>query len=82
MHLLLDVLRMSTIFCKDDADTSIVKSALQSAKENLVEVRAEDADVLIMLVHHITPQHHFVFFTTTKGTFNINQIKQSLTQPE
>ena len=78
----LNTVGISTICCKDDADTSIVKSALQSAKENLVEVRAEDADVLIMLVHHITPQHHFVFFTTTKGTFNINQIKQSLTQPE
>ena len=47
-----------------------------------MEVRVEDADVLIMLVHHITPQHHFVFFTTTKGTFNINKIKHFLTQPE
>ena len=37
VHLLSDALNtvgISTICCKDDADTSIVKSALQSAKEN------------------------------------------------
>ena len=38
--------------CRDDADTAIVKSILEFSKINPVEVRAEDSDIMIMLVYH------------------------------
>jgi len=38
--------------CENDADTSIVRQVLSAAADGSVEVRAEDADVLVMLVHH------------------------------
>ena len=41
-----------TVLCRDDADTTIISECLQQSQHGNVEVRAEDADILIMLVHH------------------------------
>ena len=45
-----------------------------------MEVRAEDADVLIMLVHHYEQEkHHIIIFTTLTGSYCVKEIVQSLT---
>ncbi|XP_065906073.1 uncharacterized protein [Dysidea avara] len=66
--------------CDNDADTSIVKAALAAAKDDSVEVRAEDADVLIMLIHHSSYTNHPLFFTTSKGSYDVRKIQESLSE--
>ena len=44
------------------------------------QVRAEDADVLIMLVHHSSSIHHSLFLTTSKGSYNIREIQEALSE--
>ena len=73
---------ISAVCCRDDADTAIVKSALDNAHGGSVNVRAEDADVLIMLVHHTTTQHHQILFTTSKGSYKVDEIIASLTEQQ
>ena len=47
--------------------------------EGTVEVRAEDADILILLVYHYDDKiHNLLFFTTSKGSFCIDEIVKSL----
>jgi len=44
------------------------------------QVRAEDADVLIMLLHHNSPTNHPLFFTTSKGSYDVRSIQESLSE--
>ena len=64
--------------CDNDADTSIVREALAAATDEAVEVRAEDADVLAMLVHHSSSTHFSVFLTTSKGSYDVREIRDAL----
>ncbi|KAK1884623.1 Chromosome-associated kinesin KIF4 [Dissostichus eleginoides] len=68
--------------CDNDADTSIVREALATATDDSVEVRAEDADVLVMLVHHIPSTNHPLFFTTSKGSYDVRRIREALSERE
>ena len=80
-----DILRsknISVTCCSDDADTSIVKSTIDHAKDETVEVRAEDNDILIMLIHHMSAQHHPIILFTSKGRYSIREIKDMLTDSE
>jgi hypothetical protein len=43
-----------------------------------LQVRAEDADVLVMLVYHSSGSHHPVFVTTSNGSYDVRKIKDSL----
>ena len=51
--------------CPIDADTSIVKEAMEAAKHSDVTVFSDDTDVLCLLVHHIEkyPADHNVYLT-------------------
>ena len=70
---------IDTVCCRDDADTSIVASALQNSLSGTVEVRAEDADVLILLIHHFDQKRHTdILFTTTKGSFSVQSVVEQL----
>ena len=60
--------------CDNVADTSIVRQALAAAEDGSVEVRAEDADVLVMLVHHSSSTNHYIFVTTSKGSYDVRKI--------
>ena len=42
------------------------------------QVRAEDADVLIMPIHHSSSTNHPLFLTTSKGSYNVRRIRESL----
>ena len=44
------------------------------------QVRAEDADVLIMLIHHSSYTNHPLFFTTSKGSYDDRRIQESLSE--
>ncbi|KAG7255643.1 hypothetical protein CRUP_008469 [Coryphaenoides rupestris] len=73
IHLLSSTFRKRQITveqCDNDADTSIVRAALAAAADDSVEVRAEDADVLVMLVHHSSSTNHPLFLTTSKGSYD------------
>ena len=64
--------------CDNDADTSIVRETLAAATDDSVEVRTEDTDVLVMLVHHSSNTNYPLFFTTSKGSYDIRQIREAL----
>ena len=51
--------------CPSDADTSIVKGAMEAAEHSDVTVFSDDTDVLCLLVHHIEkcPTDHNVYLT-------------------
>ena len=51
--------------CPSDADTSIVKEAMEAAEHSDVTVFSDDTDVLCLLVHHIKkcPTDHNVYLT-------------------
>ena len=63
--------------CDNDADTSIVREALAAATDESVEVRAEDIDVLAMLVHH-SSSTHFSVFLTTSNSYDVRKIRDAL----
>uniref|UniRef100_UPI00358E3900 uncharacterized protein n=1 Tax=Myxine glutinosa TaxID=7769 RepID=UPI00358E3900 len=63
--------------CPDDADTSIVRAALDEARESPVEVRAEDTDIMVLLIHHAAD--HPIFLTTAKDTsYDVGKIREAL----
>ena len=44
------------------------------------QVRAEDADVQVMLVHHSTDNHHPLFLTASNGSYDVRKIKEYLSE--
>ena len=44
-----------------------------------LQVRAEDIDILIILVFHCQSATHEIYFVTNQGTFNVKQIHGKLT---
>ena len=63
--------------CHDDADTSIVQAALNEATDAPVDVRAEDTDIMVLLIHHAVD--HPIFFKTTRDTsYEIAKIRENL----
>ena len=67
--------RSLTVCCKDDTDTDVVKQCLEHFLKGTVEVRAEDADILIMLTHHYHwDKHHLITVTISNGSYCITEI--------
>ena len=50
--------------------------------EKIVEVLAEDTDILIMLIHHSPTAPNTLYFTTKTGVYNVMRIWQKLTDLE
>ena len=51
------------ITCRDDADTTVVANGLDLAEKTPVSVKAEDTDILALLIHHFDNKiHHKIFF--------------------
>ena len=72
------------IKANDDADTLIAREALNLAFVNKIEVRAEDTDVLCLLVHHFNPEHHkdIIFSTKSDSYYSIQTIAHHLSPIE
>ena len=66
---------IGVVRCSHDADTQIVKAAVEYAHECPVEVKAEDTDISVMLVHHGANTKNANFLTNSKGvSYNLKQI--------
>ena len=53
--------RTLTVRYRDDADTDVTKQSVEHSLKGIVEVRTEDAAILIMLTHHYHPdKHHLI----------------------
>ena len=68
------------IQAKDDADILIVKAALEkSVYQSVVNVVAEDIDVLVLLVHHCNTNYKAEFYFSCKtDSYNVKYICESL----
>ena len=44
------------------------------------QVREEDSNVLIRLIHHSSYTDHLLFFTTSKGSYDFRRIQESLSE--
>ena len=75
--------RILTVRCRDNADTDVVKKCLEHSLKGTVEIRAEDADTLIMLTHRYHPdKHHLLIVTTSNGSYCLKEISLSLTKKQ
>ena len=75
--------RILTVHCRDDADTDVRKQCLEHSVTAAVEVRAENADILIMLTHHYhLDKHHSITVTTSNGNYCVTEISLSLTNKQ
>ena len=76
----LSVSNISSSCCRDDADTTIAKESLQYSLLGNVGVVAEDADILIILIHHFDINiHKEIRILTSKGHCSVNEIVNNLT---
>ena len=62
----------------DDADYDIVSTACTIAKRTSVTVVGDDTDLLVLLLHHLSPRHHVVFLQTTSKVINIRILQDHL----
>ena len=63
--LLAETFRRNVVSVHDNVDTSIVQAALNEVTDSSVEVRAENADVVVLLIHHAADHQ---ILKTEKGT--------------
>ena len=79
----LSVSNISSICCREDAETTIVKESLQYSLLGNVGVVAEDADILIILIHYFDINiHKEIGILTSKGHYSVNEIVNNLTPDE
>ena len=79
----LGVSNISSICCRDDADTTIVKESLQYSLLSNVGVVAENVDILIIMIHHFDINiHKEIRILTSKGHYSVNEIVNNLTPDE
>ena len=79
----LSVCYISSICCRDDADTTIVKESLQYSLLGNNGVVTEDADIFIILIHHFDINiHKEIRILTSKGHYGVNEIANNLTLDE
>ena len=61
-----------------DADVLIVQTAMEYCSYQSVIVSADDTDILVLLMYHMRPEYHEVFFATKSGkkvlTWNIKNL--------
>jgi len=62
----------------DDADTMVANKTLNLSLNEDVEVKAEDTDILCLLVHHFTENHNEIVMTTRNGSHSISKIVNAL----
>ena len=62
----------------DDADTMVASKALNLSFNEDVEVKAEDTDILCLLIHHFTENHNGIVMTTRNGSHSISKIVNAL----
>ena len=70
-------------YCRDDADMDVVKKCLEHSLKGTVEVRAEHADILIMLTRHYhSDRNDLITVTTSNGNYCLKEISLGLTDEQ
>lgn len=62
----------------DDADYDIVLAACTMAKKRSVAVVGDDTDLLVLLLHHLSPRHQVIFLQTANKIINIRILQDNL----
>ena len=62
-----------------DADYNIVSTAYTMAKTRSMAVLGDDIDLLVLLLHHLSPRHHAIFLQTANKILNIRILQDHLT---
>ena len=78
MRALRKLKNVEVLQAKDDADTLIAKTALEMSYNHPVEVRAEDTDVLFLLIGHFQPRNNDITFITSKVKVHTLYVKLCL----
>ena len=73
---------METFIAHNDCDTLIVKKAIELSETMSVEVVAEDTDILVMLLHHVTRAPRDILLRTKGDIYSIQDIHDALTERE
>ena len=71
---------IEVLLANDDADTLIVATALRYGLTRNVEVRAEDTDVICLLIHHCTRASYNLYVSIKFETYDIKRIRENLPQ--
>ena len=74
--------RMETFTAHNDCDTLIFKKATELSETMSVEVVAEDSDILVMLLHHVTRAPRDILLRTKGDIYSIQDIHDALTERE
>ena len=85
IKLLIQVFAEHGIRCEQattDADTLIVKRAIDLSSKGAVNVIANDTDVLVLLLHHRTQFEDFIYLTTDDKTHDICGISAAMSETE
>ena len=61
-----------------DADYDIVSTACIMAKRRAVTVVGSDTDLLVLLLHHLSPTHHVIYLQTASKILNIRTLQDNL----
>ena len=67
----------------NDADTLIANKTLEMSFHGDVKLKAEDTDIVCLLVNHFDSEHHNdIYLTTKKGTYSVREITSHLDHKE
>ena len=61
-----------------DADYNIVSTACTMAKRRSVTIVGDDTDLLVLMLHHLSPSHHDIFLQTANKIINIRTLKNHI----
>ena len=70
------------VVAEDDADTLVVREAMKAALTQAVDVKADDTDILCMLVVHIHAVSKDIILHTKGGSFNVKHIRENMPTEE
>ena len=62
----------------EDADTLVVKAALESTASGTVNVYADDTDIFIVLLHHISSAKNTIYLTAVGKKHNMQKFSETL----
>ena len=63
----------------EDAETLVVKTALECTTSGRVNVYADDIDILVIFLHHITSAKDTIYLTTVGKSYNLQSFSKTST---
>ena len=65
---------------RDGADTPRVRTTLDLSIHGPVKVRADDTDILVLLIHHCKDYQNSIYLATGSGTYLVQDIRKKLSE--